>query len=79
MKKKICNCFKKYILIIAKQKYPQLRTRKYSLNYYLTNFVIMLNDVVKWKSLMLINKNCQTYHYKTIQNEYNKWCNDNIF
>ena len=51
MKDKIYNNFKKLILDIANQKYPELRKRKYSLEYYLKNFIYVLNDISKWESL----------------------------
>ncbi len=44
------NNFKKLILDIANQKYPELRKRKYSLEYYLKNFIYVLNDISKWES-----------------------------
>ena len=37
---------KKHILIIAKNKYSDIRKRKYSLEYYLQNFIYILNDSV---------------------------------
>ena len=80
MKDKIYNNFKKLILDIANQKYPELRKRKYSLEYYLKNFIYVLNDISKWESLKIINNNGnKTYHWKSIYNEFNKWSHDNIF
>jgi len=79
MKDKIYNSFKNIILNIANKKYPSIRKRKYSLDYYLTNFLYVLTDVVKWESLSLINKNESQFHWKSIYNEFNKWSNDNIF
>ena len=78
-KDKIYNCYKKYILYYATLKYPEIRKRKNQLKYYLDNFIYVLNDVTKWESLKLINKNENIYHWKSIYNEYNKWSNDNIF
>jgi hypothetical protein len=77
MKDKTFNLFKKYILSIAKTKYKDIRKRIYSLEYYLSKFVLVLNDVVKWKSLPLENTNI--YHYKTIYTEFNTWSKDGIF
>jgi hypothetical protein len=37
----------KIILDIANQKYPELRKRKYSLEYYLKNFIYVLNNISK--------------------------------
>jgi len=78
-KDKIFTCYKKYILEFAQKKFPQIRKRKYSLKYYLDNFIHVLNDVTKWESLKYINKNNITYHWKSIYNEYKKWVNENIF
>ena len=75
----IYNCYKKYILQYAIEKYPEIRKRKYSLKYYLDNFIYVLNDVTKWESLKLINKNENKYHWKSIYNEFKKWSLDNIF
>ena len=79
MKDKIYNSFKNIILNIANKKYPSIKKRKYSLNYYLTNFLYVLKDVVNWESLSLIHKNESPYHWKSIYNEFNKWTNNNIF
>jgi len=79
MKDKIFNIFKRYVLYWANKIYPNIRKRIYSLEYYFDNFYLILNDVCKWKSLQLINKNTNKYHYKTIYNEFNKWSNDNVF
>jgi len=79
MVNKIFKSYKKYIINVAKNKYPEIRKRKFPLEYYLNNFVYMLNDVVKWKSLSLINKNCSEYHWKSIYNEFTKWSNDSVF
>ena len=57
MKDLIFNKFKESVLKIAIKKYPEIRKRKYSLDYYLENFIHILDDVVKWKSLKLINNN----------------------
>lgn len=80
-KDKIYNAFKKCILNTANLMYPQIRKRKYSLKYYLDNFILMLNDLVKWESLKHTHNynSKKDYHWKTIYNEHNKWSNDNIF
>lgn len=79
MKDKIFNIYKRYVLYWAHKKYPNIRKRTYSLEYYFDNFYLILNDVCKWQSLQLIYKNTNKYHYKTIYNEFNKWSSDNIF
>jgi hypothetical protein len=84
-KDKIYNCYKKYILDCAHIKYPNVRRRKYSLEYsleyYLDKFTLILSDVVTWESLNNTNKNDDDskYHWKTIYNEFNKWSKDGIF
>ena len=62
MKRQIFYYYRKYILKIAYQKYPPIRKRKFSLEYYLDKFIFMLNDYVKWSSLQ-INYNHVTYHW----------------
>ena len=54
--KKIFKSYKKYIINVARNKYPDIRKRKYPLEYYLNNFVYMLNDLVKWSALKLVHK-----------------------
>lgn len=78
---KINKSYEKYIIQIAEKKYPKVRERTYSLTYYLKNFELVLSKLVQWESLKLIkgypvNK---IFHWKSIQNEFNKWSNDNIF
>jgi hypothetical protein len=79
MKDKTFQKYKKYILHFVNKKYKNLRKRKYNFDYYIKNFIHVLTDVTKWQSLNLINNNERTFHWKTIYNEYNKWCKDNIF
>lgn len=82
--------FKDIILNVARKKLKCIRKREYSLEYYLDMFLLVHNDVVKWKSLQLTKKYnpkkyknnldlSKDYHFKTIQNEFNKWANLNIF
>ena len=78
-KDKAFNCYKKYILYYANIKYPNVRKRKYSLEYYLNNFTLILTDIVSWESLNLINKDSNKYHWKSIYNEFSKWSKDGIF
>jgi len=84
-KDKIYNCYKRHILSIASAKYPNIRKRKYSLKYYLDNFIHVLNDLTKWKALQLIslpdniNHDRKKYHWKVIYNEFLKWSKDGIF
>ena len=80
-KNKAYNCYKKYILECAHTKYPNIRRRKYSLEYYLDKFILLLSDVVIWQSLSNTNNvdDNSKYHWKTIYNEFNKWSKDCIF
>lgn len=76
------------ILSVAREKLEGTRERYYSLEYYLDMFNFMQNDVVKWKSLenLKIYKpkkegqdNNKGFHYKSIQNEFNRWVKLDIF
>lgn len=81
LNKKIFNCYKKYILYYANIKYPPVRKRKYTLEYYLDNFINVLNDLTKWEAITKL-KSCKgeaVKHWKTIYNEYLKWSKDGIF
>jgi hypothetical protein len=66
MKDNIFNLLKKHILDIANKKYPQVRQRKYSLEYYLHKFTDILNEVVNWESLRKTYKNCKIVDVKVI-------------
>lgn len=79
--RKIDNSYLSYILKIAHMKYPEIRKRQYELKYYLDKFVLILNDLVKWDSLNLLKDYPvdSPYHWKAIQNEFNKWSKDNVF
>ena len=79
MKTNIYKYFEKYIIEIVKNKYPQKRKRKYTFEYYLENFIYVLNDIVKWSSLHILDKKQKSYHWKSIYNEFNKWTKDNVF
>lgn len=83
--------FKNIILTIAREKLKCIRKRDYSLEYYLDSFLLIQNDIVKWKSLQhtknyspkkyknkILDKE-KDYHYKTIQNEFNRWAKLDIF
>ena len=80
-KDKAYNRYKKYVLDYAHAKYPNIRRRKYSLEYYFDKITLLLSDVVTWESLSNTNKidYDSKYHWKTIYNEFNKWTKDGIF
>ena len=76
------------ILSVAREKLKCCRKRDYDLEYYLNMFNFIQNDVVKWKSLKNLkdykpkkeNKdNDKGFHYKSIQNEFNRWSHLDIF
>jgi len=88
MMMKHIQIYNNIILSIAKEKLNCVRQRYYPLSYYLNMFNFMQNDSVKWKSLenFKIYKpkkegkhNNKGFHYKSIQNEFNRWANLNIF
>ena len=56
-----------------------IRKRKYDNKHYLDNFLLIIDDVVKWKSLRFFNKNLPKYHYKTIENKFRKLCKNEVF
>lgn len=85
---KINKIFTDIILQVAREKLCCKRKRNYSLEYYLKMFCVMSNDVVKWKSLKLLKDykpkkenliSDKGFHYKSIQNEFSRWANLNIF
>ena len=78
-KNHIYNKYKSYILHYANIKYPLVRKRKYSLEYYLNKFTLILTDIVCWESLENTYNNSNKYHWKSIYNEFNKWSTDGIF
>ena len=63
----------------VKTKIPNLRKSKFSTEYYLNKFVLVLTDLAYWKSLIYTMPETKTFHYKTIYNEYCRWCKFNIF
>lgn len=83
--------FKNIILAVAREKLHCIRKREYPLEYYLDSFLLIQNDIVKWKLLQHTkiynpkkykNKILDTekdYHYKTIQNEFYRWAKLDIF
>ena len=67
------------ILNLVNERCPNIRTPKYSNAYYLNNIILVLRDVVSWKSLSRVYKHSSKFHYKTIYDIYLKWCKLNIF
>jgi len=58
---------------------PNRRTPKYSVEYYIENFIYVLRDVVSWKLLRLLHKDKDKYHYKTIADKFLEWSNKGVF
>jgi len=73
--------FKKYIIDVADTLMPQKRKRTYTNEYYLSKFLLVLDDVTKWKSLNITEgfKDKKEYHYKTIENKFLKWTKHKVF
>jgi hypothetical protein len=85
---KYSEIYKNIILEVAKEKFPLIRKRTYSLSYYLNMFCLLCNDIVKWESLKITKDynpkkygkdGDKGYHYGTIKNFFNEWCKKNIF
>ena len=51
-----------------------MRKRKCSNKQCLDNFLLIIDDVVKQKSLIFFNKDLPKYHYKTTENKFRKLC-----
>lgn len=58
---------------------PEIRKKKYSNEYYFKMMHYLLNNIVNWKDLQIINPNSKPYHYKTIHNKFIKWSYLNVF
>jgi hypothetical protein len=74
---KYFNSYKKYILNVANEVIPSPNKRKYSYDYYLTHFNIVLANGIKWQCLEI--DGTALHHWKTIYNEFNKWSKHDIF
>jgi hypothetical protein len=71
--------YKKYILDAVNELCPAKKKTKFTAEYYLENFIYMLNDLCRWKSLSIIHKTEKKYHWKTIENEFRRWSKLNVF
>lgn len=56
-----------------------VRTPKYSNEYYLYYIILVLTDLQKWNSLSKFLENVKSYHYKTISDIHLKWSRLNIY
>jgi len=78
--KNIHDNYTKIILEVAKETFPEVRKRKYSLEYYLNKFIIVYSKLSKWQDLNShYDSNLPENHWNTINNEYRKWNKYNIF
>jgi hypothetical protein len=68
--------YNEIILINLNKKYK----RKYCIEYVLILILQLKNNVNNWKTLQKLNiYDCNTtYHYKTIYNQFLRWCSKNI-
>ena len=78
-KDKAYNRYKKYVLDCAHAKYPNIRRRKYSLEYYFDKFTLLLSDVVTWESLSNANKINNDSKYGVFRDAFIKFMNENYF
>ncbi len=72
----ISNSYDKYILDLVDIKFPIIRKRTYTNQYFLDNFKFMLNDINNWRTLTELKNYPENivYHYK-----YNNWVSKDIF
>jgi hypothetical protein len=78
--KNIHDNYIKIILEVVKETFPEVRKRKYSLEYYLDKFIIVYSKLSKWQDLdSHYDSKLPENHWNTINNEFRKWCKYNIF
>ena len=73
------NTYKKYVLDTVNELLPSKKKTMFSNEYYLKNFVYMLNDLCRWKSLSIVYNDKNKYHWKTISNKFRQWSQYNVF
>lgn len=87
-KDKFIEITKNNILKVYKDDFDKKYKRKYTIDYYLNLMFELINDVNNWHGISKlkiynpINKNnnhIPKYHWKTVQNLFNKWSKDGIF
>ena len=71
--------YKKFLLDIIKETCPPKKRCIYSDSYYLDNIILVLTELVSWKSLRNIHPQKPHNHYKTIQDKFLLWSNNKIF
>lgn len=79
--KLIDRTYDTFILDLVDIKAPVIRNRRYSNKYCLSMFKFMLKDVTSWKSLSYLTdyNRHSIYHYKYLNQIFNKWVKLNIF
>lgn len=79
--KRLEKTYESILLKLVEQYIPSKRKRTYTNKYFLSQFKIMLNDLVSWESL-IVTKNYPTnseYHYKYLNQVFNKWVDLDLF
>jgi hypothetical protein len=71
--------YKKTILCIANERLPYKRKPKYDNEYFLNMFIHVLDDGTSYNALERIFNYTSKYHYKYINQVFNKWTKLNIF
>ena len=63
------------------REHSQVRTPKYPVEYYLYHILLVLNNVVKWSSLVDIRTvaNSKPSHYKTIHAKHIEWSHKDLY
>lgn len=71
--------FKQIILNFAYVRNPCLRTPKYSHEYYLDMFILILRDLTSYSSIKRIYTELPEFHFKTINKKFLLWSRLHIF
>ena len=87
-KEEFIKITKNVINDIYKDNFDKKYRKKYTIDYYLNLMFELINDINNWHSLSKLNiykpvlkkdNTLPKYHWKTIQNLFNKWSNDEVF
>ena len=87
-KEEFIKITKNNILDFYKEDFNKKYKRKYSIDYYLNLIFELINDVNNWNAISKLkiynpiiknNNKIPKYHWKTVQNLFNKWSRDGIF
>jgi hypothetical protein len=79
MNSQINETFKKCILEVVSEELPHKKKPKYSNENYLSDFIYILTDLIRWESLRLLHPDRPQYYYKTAQDKFLQWSRCNIF